>query len=123
MSTLLATGGALCLLAGAAAAAELTQARGVLRALELDATAIRDTTLPIDAVQREAVEMQKGITQLPLLLGAQSGVVDAIEVAMRGHVAQLAIDANSPDRFLSSGDAADLLNDLVQLRNATGLGR
>jgi hypothetical protein len=115
-----------CLLGGALWAqpgSDTANARAILRALEVDATAIRATNLPMDDVQRAATEMQGDVAQMPLLLAAPSSDVLAIEESMRAHVAQLIVVANSPDRFLSAGAADDLLGDIRRLRAATGLPR
>jgi hypothetical protein len=99
------------------------RARAVLRAIELDATAIRATSLPMDTVVIQAAQMQREIEQLPLLLGVESAEVSMVEVAMRAHVAHLVEVAGYPDRFLSAGAADDLLGDIARLRNASGLSR
>ncbi|MGZ3428344.1 MAG: hypothetical protein ACXVCV_16945 [Polyangia bacterium] len=116
----------ICLLGGSVWAqpgSDPAKARAVLRAMELDAAAIRATSLSMDAVALAATKMQKDIEQLPLRLGVESAEVSMIEVAMRAHVAHLVEVANYPDRFLSAGAADDLMGDITRLRNASGLGR
>jgi len=98
-------------------------ARAVLRSLEVDATAIRSTSLTMDAVAVAAAKMRNDIDQLPLLLAVPSPEVSAIEVSMRAHVARLVEVAGYPDRFLSAGAADDLLGDIARLRDAAALPR
>ena len=117
----------LWLLAGTAlaqpAAGDAQGARAVLRSLEVDATAIRGTSLTMDAVAVSAARMRNDIDQLPLLLPRPSPEVSAIEVAMRAHIARLVEVAGYPDRFLSAGAADDLLGDITRLRDAAALPR
>jgi hypothetical protein len=105
------------------AAGDAQGARGILRNLEVDATAIRGTSLTMDAVAVAAARMRNDIDQLPLLLDNPSPEVSAIEVAMRGHIARLVEVAGYPDRFLSAGAADDLLSDITRLRDAAALPR
>ena len=105
------------------AAGDAQGARGILRGLEVDATAIRGTSLTMDAVAVAAARMRNDIDQLPLLLARPSPEVSAIEVSMRAHVARLVEVAGYPDRFLSAGAADDLLSDITRLRNAAALPR
>ena len=115
-----------CLLAGATWAQPLpdaARARAILRAVELDAKAIRATSLPMETVLQEATKMQNDIDQLPALLGAPSPEVTTIEVAMHTHAASLVAFANYADRFQSAGAADDLLVDVARLREAVRLPR
>jgi hypothetical protein len=116
--------GCLC---GAAAWAQpvrdQTRASSLMRSLEVTATAIRTTSLPIEAVQREASQMEVEVEQLPFVLDVASGDAAAIQVDLRTHVAHLVIDANAPDRFASASDAYELLGDLGRLRDLSGLPR
>jgi hypothetical protein len=98
-------------------------ARGILRSLEVDATAIRGTSLTMDAVAVTAARMRNDVDQLPLLLAVRSPEVSAIEVSMRAHIARLVEVAGYPDRFLSAGAADDLLGDIARLRDAAALPR
>lgn len=98
-------------------------ARGILRSLEVDATAIRGTSLTMDEVAVTAARMRNDVDQLPLLLAMPSPEVSAIEVSMRAHIARLVEVAGYPDRFLSAGAADDLLGDITRLRAAAALPR
>jgi hypothetical protein len=105
------------------AAGDAQGARGILRSLEVDATAIRGTSLTMDAVAVTAARMRNDVDQLPLLIAVPSPEVSAIEVSMRAHIARLVEVAGYPDRFLSAGAADDLLSDITRLRDAAALPR
>jgi hypothetical protein len=125
-SAILAAASCLWLLGGPAwgqPPPDSASARAVLRGLEVEASAIRSTSLTMDAVVIEAAKMQRDIDQLPLYLGVVSAEVSMIEVAMHSHVDHLVEVAGYPDRFLSAGAADDLLGDIAQLRRASGLMR
>ncbi|MFI5038570.1 MAG: hypothetical protein ACHQCG_01390 [Solirubrobacterales bacterium] len=92
-----------------------------LAQIDVGARAIRGGQLPLDALERQALELRRQVSTLPALTVGQPAVVRTFEVRMDDASARLVDRASARDRDGAADAAGDLLDELDELKTTLGI--